>query len=48
MGIGLELVSNVVKKLHIGYFWMLFNCLASAGYACLFRACPEETLMTTT
>jgi len=33
MGIGLELVS----RLHVGYVWMLFNCLASAGYVLLMR-----------
>lgn len=40
MGIGLDLVSTVIKKLHIGYFWMLVNCLASAGYASLFLGLP--------
>ena len=33
IGIGLELVSGAIKRLHAGYFWMLLNCLASAGYA---------------
>ncbi|KAF8141706.1 hypothetical protein EV363DRAFT_1467645 [Boletus edulis] len=37
MGIGLELVSTVIKRLHIGYLWMLLNCLASAGYVLLMR-----------
>ncbi|KAG9312899.1 hypothetical protein JVU11DRAFT_6332 [Chiua virens] len=37
MGIGLELVSGMMKKLHIGYFWMLLNCLSSAGYVLLMR-----------
>lgn len=45
MAVGLELVSDVMKRLHIGYFWMLLNCLASAGYASLFRLCPTEMLM---
>lgn len=36
MGIGLELVSDMIKRLHIGYFWMLLNCLASAGYVSSF------------
>ena len=38
MGIGLELVSAVMKRLHIGYLWMLLNCLASAGYVSFFSA----------
>lgn len=38
MGIGLELVSSVMKRLHIGYFWMLLNCLASAAYVGFFSA----------
>lgn len=40
MAIGLELVSDVMKRLHVGYFWMLLNCLASAGYASLFSPLP--------
>lgn len=40
MGIGLDLVSAVMGKLHIGYFWMLLNCLASAGYASPFLTLP--------
>lgn len=40
VGTGLDLVSAVVQRLHIGYFWMLLNCLASAGYASLFLTLP--------
>lgn len=40
MGIGLELVSSVMKRLHIGYLWMMLNCLASAAYASFFSALP--------
>ncbi|KAG8220865.1 hypothetical protein J3R82DRAFT_2360 [Butyriboletus roseoflavus] len=37
MGIGLDLVSTVMQRLHIGYLWMLLNCLASAAYVLLMR-----------
>lgn len=40
MGIGLDLVSTVMQRLHIGYLWMLLNCLASAAYASFFSALP--------
>lgn len=47
MGIGLDLVSSVMKRLHTGYFWMLFNCLASAAYASSFQLRLGEILMIT-
>ena len=34
---GLELMTAVVNRLDVGYFWMLLNCLASAGYVLLMR-----------
>ncbi|EIW79179.1 GDP-mannose transporter [Coniophora puteana RWD-64-598 SS2] len=34
---GLEIMTNMVQRLDIGYFWMLLNCLASAGYVLLMR-----------
>jgi GDP-mannose transporter len=37
MAIGLEIVSDVMKRLHVGYLWMLLNCLASGGYVLLMR-----------
>ncbi|KIJ62002.1 hypothetical protein HYDPIDRAFT_176758 [Hydnomerulius pinastri MD-312] len=37
MGVGLELLSGVVQRLNVGYFWMLVNCLTSAGYVLLMR-----------
>ncbi|KAE9400346.1 UDP-galactose transporter [Gymnopus androsaceus JB14] len=30
-------VTGVVQRLNIGYFWMLFNCLASASYVLTMR-----------
>lgn len=29
---GFEAVSGAVRKLNIGYFWMLINCITSAAY----------------
>ncbi|KAI9461459.1 hypothetical protein HD554DRAFT_2129858 [Boletus coccyginus] len=43
IGIDLELVSGAIKKLHVGYLWMLLNCLASAGYVLLMRKCIKIT-----
>ncbi|KAH7913062.1 hypothetical protein BJ138DRAFT_1134343 [Hygrophoropsis aurantiaca] len=37
MGIGSELVSDVIHRLNVGYFWMFLNCLSSAGYVLLMR-----------
>jgi len=34
LGHGLGSVTEVVHKLNVGYFWMLVNCLTSAGYVC--------------
>lgn len=31
-GISVDVVTGVIKRLNIGYMWMLLNCLASAAY----------------
>ncbi|KAH7890681.1 hypothetical protein F5I97DRAFT_1837576 [Phlebopus sp. FC_14] len=37
IGIGLELIPEVVHRINAGYLWMLLNCLTSAGYVLLMR-----------
>lgn len=32
MAIDMEFVSDTFRKLNMGYFWMLLNCLTSAAY----------------
>jgi GDP-mannose transporter len=32
MGIGLDMMSNMVSRLNAGYIWMFVNCLMSAAY----------------
>jgi GDP-mannose transporter len=32
MGIGLDMMSNMVSRLNVGYIWMFVNCLMSAAY----------------
>lgn len=42
-------VTGVVRKLNIGYFWMLFNCLASASYvSCVGKRVRDDVKMKTT
>ncbi|KZV61635.1 UDP-galactose transporter [Peniophora sp. CONT] len=36
-GVGLGTVTDAVRNLNAGYFWMLVNCLASAGYVLTMR-----------
>ncbi|KAG6333518.1 hypothetical protein ID866_5571 [Astraeus odoratus] len=31
--VGVDLVSDALRSLNVGYFWMLLNCLTSAAYA---------------
>lgn len=40
MGIGLELMADIVHRLNIGYVWMFANCLTSAAYV---RPCFDNT-----
>lgn len=37
MGIGLDIMSNMVSRLNAGYVWMFMNCLMSAAYVLLMR-----------
>ncbi|KAG1781035.1 hypothetical protein EV702DRAFT_1177723 [Suillus placidus] len=37
MGIGLDMMSNMVSRLNAGYVWMFANCLMSAAYVLLMR-----------
>jgi GDP-mannose transporter len=37
MGIGLDMMSNMVSRLNAGYIWMFVNCLMSAAYVLLMR-----------
>ncbi|KAG2749118.1 UDP-galactose transporter [Suillus brevipes Sb2] len=37
MGIGLDMMSNMVSRLNVGYIWMFVNCLMSAAYVLLMR-----------
>lgn len=37
MAIDMEFVSDTFRKLNMGYFWMLLNCLTSAAYVLLMR-----------
>jgi GDP-mannose transporter len=32
MGVGLELMSDIIYRLNVGYVWMFANCLTSAAY----------------
>ena len=35
--IDLPRVTNVVRNLDVGYFWMMANCATSAAYVCDLR-----------
>lgn len=37
VGVSVALVSDTLRKLNFGYFWMLLNCLTSAAYVLLMR-----------
>ncbi|KAJ8591800.1 UDP-galactose transporter [Rhizopogon salebrosus TDB-379] len=37
MGVGLELMSDIIYRLNVGYVWMFANCLTSAAYVLLMR-----------
>ncbi|KAL4062463.1 hypothetical protein V8B97DRAFT_1955556 [Scleroderma yunnanense] len=37
VGVGMELMTDALYKLNIGYIWMFLNCLTSAAYVLLMR-----------
>ncbi|KAG1859422.1 hypothetical protein C8R48DRAFT_577870, partial [Suillus tomentosus] len=37
MGIGLDMMSNMVSRLNAGYIWVFVNCLMGAAYVLLMR-----------